>query len=93
VINFIRGEKQKTTKDCYTAKRLSRTSFCRHSAYLPVGRQALSDFPDPVANERLHTVANGGIEHFGGPSSRLNELLDLIGPNQQFMEWDTPPIP
>jgi hypothetical protein len=38
----------------------------------------------------LHAVANRRAEQVGGSAPGLNELLDLVGPNQQFMEGDSP---
>jgi hypothetical protein len=62
-----------------------------HSAHLSIGREALKDFPNAIANQRLHAVTNRRAEHVGGSGSRLNQLLDVVGSNQQLMERDATP--
>ena len=61
-------------------------SLRRHGADLPVGRHPLQDFPYPVPEQRLHAVADRGAEHIGGPRPALNQLLDRVRPDEQFMD-------
>jgi hypothetical protein len=78
---------------------VSNAAFCdvlctllrRHSAHLSIGREALKDLPNPIANQRLHAVTNCRAEHVGGSGSRLNQLLNVGGSNKQLMERDATP--